>query len=203
MASLTDLLNDSLSQIGAASITAIDDGSVTANHCQRLYPALRDALIRGHHWNWAMVRVELAQDATPPTTEFAFAYTIPSDCLKIVEFAGADIDTSVSIPLFDSRTSFYFQYRVEGRKILTNYGTAFIVYLARIENPDLWDPLFYQALATWLASKLASAITKDEKKALELMKIAQEILLPYAMAVDGQEGSVSPNVSDALTWGRR
>lgn len=202
MASETDLLNDALSLIGASPVTAIDDGSVSANHCQRLYPALRDALIRGHHWNWAMTRVELSPDAVPPITEFMFSYTLPSDCLKVVEFAGADLDTSVLVPLWDSRTTSYFQYKIEGRQLLTNYGTAFIVYIARVTNPDLWDPLFYQVVSTWLASKLASAITKDDRKAAELLKEAYNVLLPLAMAVDGQEGSVVPNVSHALTWGR-
>ena len=203
MPSETDLLNDSLSLIGAAPVTAIDDGSVSANHCQRLYPALRDALIRSHHWNWAMTRIELDQDAIPPTTEFAFSYTLPADCLKVVEFAGADMDTSLSIPSFDTRMTSYFQYKIEGKKLMTNYGSAFIVYMARVTNPDLWDPLFYQVVASWLASKLATAITKDERKATELMKTAYGVLLPLAMAVDGQEGSVTPNTSDALTWGRR
>lgn len=201
MPSEVDLLNDSLSQIGSGPIVSIDDGSVSANHCARLYPALRDALIRSHHWNWAMTRVELAQDATPPVTEFAFSYTLPADCLKVVEFAGADLDTSTSIPLFDSHGA--FQYKIEGRKLLTNYGTALVVYLARVTNPDAWDPLFYQVVATWLASKLASAITKDDRKSSELLNKAVSVLMPLAMAVDGQEGSVQPMISDSLTWGRR
>lgn len=201
MPSEVDLLNDALSQIGSSPILSIDDGSISANHCQRLYPALRDALIRGHHWNWAMTRVELAEDATPPATEFAFSYTLPSDCLKVVEFAGSNLRTPDSIPLLD--THGVFTYKIEGRKLLTNYGSALIVYLARVTNPDLWDPLFYQVLSTWLASKLASAITKDDRKSSELLNKAVTVLLPLATAVDGQEGSVETIISDVLTWGRR
>jgi len=201
MPSEVDLLNDALSQIGASPIVSIDDGSVSANHCQRLYPALRDALIRSHHWNWAMTRVELAQDAIPPVTEFAFSYTLPADCLKIVEFAGSNLRTPDSIPLLD--THGVFLYKVEGRKLVTDYGTALIVYLARVTNPDLWDPLFYQVVATWLASKLASAIIKDDRKSSELLSKAVTVLMPLATAVDGQEGSVQPMISDSLTWGRR
>ena len=200
MPSEVDLLNDALSQIGASPIVSIDDGSVTANHCQRLYPALRDALIRSHHWNWAMTRVELAQDATPPPFEYNFSFTLPADCLKIVEFNGANLDTTLLVQ-FDSHGAFL--YKIEGRKLLTNYGTALIVYMARKTNPDEWDPLFYQVVATWLASKLAGAITKDDRKAASLLSNAVTVLLPLATAVDGQEGSVVPLVSDGLTWGRR
>ena len=79
-----DCLNDALSQLGAATITDIADGSTNANHCLRLYPALRDGLLRSAHWNFAMTRVELAQDVTPPLFEFSYAYTLPADCLKLV-----------------------------------------------------------------------------------------------------------------------
>lgn len=200
MPSETDVLNDALSQIGASPIVAIDDGSVSANHCQRLYPALRDALIRAHHWNWAMTRVELAEDATPPPFEFAFSFALPADCLKIVEFNGVNLDTTLLVQ-FDQHGAFL--YKIEGRKLLTNYGTALIVYLARVTNPDVWDPLFYQVVATWLASKLASAIPKDDRKSSELLNKAVTVLMPLATAVDGQEGSIQPMISDALTWGRR
>lgn len=199
MPSEVDLLNDALAQIGATAITAIDDGSVNANHCQRVYPALRDGLIRSHHWNWALRRVELAQDATAPPFGFAFSYTLPADCLKIVEFNGANITTSAMTQQTPSGVSLYV---IEDRKLLTNYGTALIVYLARVTNPDVWDALFYQTVATWLASKLASAITKDDRRAKSLLSDAVTVLLPLATAVDGQEGSTQPFISDSLTWGR-
>ena len=191
MASETDLLNDSLSQIGALPITAIDDGSVAANHCQRLFPALRDSLLRSHHWNFATRRAVLAAEATAPLFEFTYAYPLPADFLKIVEFNG---DSSV--------TSLAGRYTIEGgdgyRKLLTNDSTVQIVYLARVTNPDQWDPIFYQVLATWLASKLALAIPKDASTSKALLETAVGVLLPLAMAVDGQEGTVRPFVSDIL-----
>lgn len=181
----TDLVNDALSQIGASPITAIDDGSVTANHAQRLYPPLRDAAIRAHHWNFAMARAKLAASATAPPSEFTYAYPLPSDWLKIVQYNGKTNTT---------------EYRIEGRDILTDDSTVEIVYLKRITNPDLWDSLFYQLLTTWLASKFASAIAKDARKAESLLKQALDVLLPIATAVDGQEGSVEAiTVDDLLT----
>jgi hypothetical protein len=91
MPSETDLLNDALGQIGASRITSIDDGSVNANHCQTFYPALRDGMIRAHHWNFAIVRVELAQDATPPAAGWSYSYTLPADCLKVIEYNGGSL----------------------------------------------------------------------------------------------------------------
>ncbi len=193
MASETDLLNDALGQIGASPITAIDDGSLNANYCKRFYPALLDSLIRAHHWNWALKRIELAQDATAPLFGYAYSYTLPSDCLKVVEFNGANTSTT-TLPL-----NIFF--KIEGRALLTNDGTVKIGYLSRVTDPNIWDGLFYQAIAAWLASKLASAITKDTRKGMELLAEAQSIF-SEATSVDGQEGTVQPIITDDLTWGR-
>ncbi len=203
MPSEADLINDALTQIGANTIVGIDDGTTNANHAKRLYPALRDDLQRLVHWRFNAARIELAQDAIAPLFEFAFQYTLPPDLLKIREFNGAIISTT-AISLFHgvSDQIEQFRYKIEGRKLLTNMGEAKIVYTRREEDPTLFDPMFYQLLATWLGAKLALAITKDETKSNAMLKQALEVLMPMAVAVDGQEGSVSPYVSDALTRGR-
>ena len=200
MASETDLLNDGLSQIGAATITAIDDGSANANYCQRLYPPLRDSLLRAHHWNFNTTRVELALDVIAPVSGYAYAYTLPADCLKVVDYGGT-LPVSAGVITLDQRYGVVAHYKIEGRKLLSNDGQAFITYLRRETNPDVWDGMFYQAVASLLASKLASAITKDTKKALSLYQVGNDLLL-MAMAVDGQEGSIEPLISDELLWGR-
>lgn len=199
MASETDLLNDALGMIGASSISAIDEGSTNANWCQIFYPTLRDSLLRSHHWNFALTRVELSQDLATPAYEFAFSYTLPPDCLKVVEYVGGT--TTSTAYLVDSQ-SVIKRYRIEGRKLLTNDGVVSIRYIQRVEDPDQFDPIFYQVLATHLASKLAMAILKDGKLALSLMEMATQLLLPIATAVDGQEDSVEPFQVDDLTWGR-
>jgi len=198
MASETDLCNDALGTIGQSRITAIDDESTSANHCQTFYPMLRDAALTLTHWTFNMVRIELAQDVTPPVFGYSFAYTLPADTLKVIEFNGANVDPTW--PYYDwmRRASF----SIESGKLLTDYASAFIVYLARVTNPDAWSPLFYQGLVAQLAGKLAFAIPKDTKKGSALLAYGTD-LLAQAAAVDGQQGSVSPMRTDDLLWGRR
>lgn len=201
MSTETDLCNDALSQIGAATITSLGDGSINSNHCQRFYPQLRDARMASHHWNFVLTWVQLAQDVTPPVAGFNFAYTLPADCLKVVNYGGA-LPSSPSTTLFnDPYARYVVRYKIEGRKLVSNDGTAYIQYLRRITNPDEWAPLFYQGLTKDLASKLAMAIPKDEKKAMALMQMA-EMTFATAMAVDGQENSIEPYIVDDLIWGR-
>jgi len=199
MPSQTDLLNDALSQIGEVGITAMDDGTTNATYCLTLYPALLDAILRSHHWNFALKRVSLAADVTGPVYEFAYAYTLPSDLLKLVAYAGG---ATASTVLTNVDGNSPMRFKVEGRKLYSNEATVYIQYIARISNPSEWDALFYQTVSTWLASKLAMAITKDARKSATLLQQAVTVLLPMALAVDGQEGSIEPFITDDLLWGR-
>lgn len=203
MASETDCLNDALGMIGASRITAIDDGSTNANHCLTFYPSLRDSLLRQHHWNFAVTRVQLALDVTAPVSTFAYAYTLPPDNLKVIDYGGSNPATAsgpTSLITYNMRQVPYF--KIEQGKLLSNDGIAYITYIRRITNPAEWDALFYQVLTTWLAAKLALAIPKDTKRASFLLDQAVNVLLPLALAIDGQEGSVEPFVADDLLWGR-
>lgn len=203
MPSETDCLNDALGQIGEARITDIDDGSRNANQCKTFYEPLRQAALRANDWNFARARVELAQDAAGPAFGWAYSYTLPSDCLRVREYAGSLTTPSVPVSLDQSSTIRQLpSYAIEGRKLLTNDATVLIGYTRDVTNPDEWDPLFYQYLTTHLASKLAAAISKDNATARTLLEQALTVLLPLAQAVDGQEGTQAAYTSDELTWGR-
>lgn len=197
MPSETDFLNDALGQIGASRITGIDDGTENANHCKTFWPPLRRALLRSHHWNFAEARAALAQDAVAPAFEFNFAYTLPANLLKVKEYNGTDLDTTGS-----DLTWIASLFKIEGRKLLTNDATVLIVYIQDVSDPNIWDPLFYQAAASRLASKLADAIPKDNKLAQNKRTESDLVDMPTALSVDGQEGTVSPFISDELTRGR-
>lgn len=199
MASETDFLNGALGLCSSSRITHIDDGSANANWCKVYWPPLRKSMIRMHHWNFAEDRATLGLSATPPKFEFAFAFDLPPDLLKIKEYNGANT-------IFLSDQTYWMnmggRYKIEGRQLFSNEGEVKIVYLKDVENPDIWDSLFYQAAESWLASKLALAISKDARKSGELFQRTIGLLLPFGLSVDGQEGTVTPYIVDDLIWGR-
>ena len=67
MADVTGLCNSALAKIGAARITALDEGSKNANLCAELYERSRDDLLRAHSWNFATARAKLAKKGAAPT----------------------------------------------------------------------------------------------------------------------------------------
>jgi len=184
MADETDLLNDALIQAGAATISGISEGTVNANHCKRLYPALRDAEIASHKWNFSLKRVSIAADVATPAFEYTYQHSLPADYLRVWEFNGLD-STDV--------------YVVENHKILSSAAPpALVVYGAQITNAGLFAPLFYQALTQLLGSKLSLAIPHDEKRAMTLWNLGRATM-DDALAADGQEGSIQTYSSTALT----
>lgn len=199
----TDLFNDALGMIGQNPIRMAGDGSVSSNRCNTFYTPLRKGLLRSHRWNFAERRVQLAQLSTGPTFGYTYAYQLPADCLRVWEYNGAGVQTSGFIDYYGLGTRYQPMFKVEGKSLVSHDSQAFVVYSHDINNPSLWDALFYQVIVTWLASKLAASIPKNDTKADSLMKQAVNVLLPMALAADGQEGSTEPFQADWLTWGRR
>lgn len=199
----TDLFNDALGMIGQTPIRVAGDGSVASNRCLTFYHPLRKGLLRSHRWNFAERRVQLAQLSTAPTFAYAYAYQLPAKCVRVWEYNGAGVQTTGFVDYYSLGMRYQPMFKVEGRSLASNDSQAFIVYSEDVNNPSLWDALFYQVIVTWLASKLAASIPKNDTKADALMKQAVNVLLPMALAADGQEGSMEAFQADALTWGRR
>ena len=120
MASVVQICNSALNQLGAASITALTDNSKNARLCNARYETIRDAVYRSHPWNCLIKRQQLAQDTATPAYGFKFQFTLPSDCLRLL---GLDAYNS--------------DHKVEGRKILCNESTIKISYVAQITDPNI------------------------------------------------------------------
>ena len=83
MASTVDIVNIALTLLGESRITSIDDDVKAAREAKALFDHARDALIGGYNWSFAKARAQLSADATAPVFEYANAFTLPVDCLRI------------------------------------------------------------------------------------------------------------------------
>jgi hypothetical protein len=173
----TDICNMALGMIGQNLITALDDGTHTANQCRLFFEPARDACLRDHKWNFALKRKALAQ-TTAPAADWSYAYQLPPECLRVVELNG---DPELA-------------WAVEGRTLATDEPAAAILFIAKADDANAWDALFVDSLTTLLASKLALAVAHDASYSLELLKI-YNLRYSDAKAVDGQE----QGAADALS----
>ena len=170
MASTVDICNGALNQLGATTILSLTEDSKNARLCNSRFTQVRDGVFRSHPWNCLQKRVELAQDTTAPAWGFEYAYTLPADCLRLLKILD-----------FDSN------YKVEGRKILSNTETMKILYIGRITDPNEYDELLRETLSSSLAADIAFAITSNNTTATNMYNLFQD-KLKDARFVDSTEG---------------
>lgn len=143
-ASEVQICNNALIKLGGNTIISLSDDTKVGRLCNKMYTIVRDDLLRAHIWNFALVRVTLARLATTPAFDYDFEYQLPSDCLRVIR-----ID--------DSRG----EYRIEGRKLLTDENTIKLLYIKRVTDTSQFDSSFDNVLALKLASELAYSITNS------------------------------------------
>lgn len=172
MSSVVDIYNLALGHLGdEATVSAPDEASIQAEHCQRFYPMARDAILAGHAWSFATKRVSLAlldTDETPDTWDYAYA--LPSVCLEAISVLapGAEDDADTQ--------PFVIEALQDGTlAVFTSVENATLRYVEQITDTTRFTPLFVLALARLLASMLAGPIIKGEAG----MKVSQAHLTAY------------------------
>ena len=191
MASVVDICNSALNLLGASTISALTDDSKNARLCNQRYEPIRNRVFRGHAWNCLTKRVQLAQDSTAPVVEYSFQYTLPSDCLRVLK-----VHTGVT----DSIES-DIDYAVEGRKIKSNEGTLYLVYIAIDADPNNYDTYLQESISHQLAADIAYAVTNNATLAKNYMERADE-RLREARFIDSTENSLGTIESNEFTNAR-
>lgn len=184
MASDVEIVNNALSLLGDNPIVSLDDDNVRARIANTMYGPTRDAVLRAHPWNCAITRAALPLISNAPLYGFSNQYQLPTDpyCLRVlslneVQEYGDPGDV----------------FKIEGRQLLTNEGTANIRYIARITDPNQYDTLLYECLSARLAAKLCYPVTGSTSLAQAMIAL-YEGFLKEARTINGQEGS--PDRSD-------
>ena len=177
MASIVEICNSGLSMLGASTIASLTEDSKNARLCNQRFEPVRDAVFRNHSWNCLMKRASIAEDSVAPTWGWTKSYTLPSDCLRVMKLESDD-------PVLSSE----IEHKLEGRKIVTNEGSPLkILYIARITDPNEYDVLLQEVLATRLAAELAYAITASTSLS-QIMMAAYQDKLREARHADATEG---------------
>ena len=191
MASVVDIVNSGLNLLGASTISALTDDSKNARLCNQRYESVRDRVFRSHSWNCLTKRVQLAQDSTAPVIEYTYAYTLPTDCLRVLKVHNGTTDSIASA----------LDYKVEGRKIKTDEGTLYLIYIAIDTDPNNYDAYLRESISHQLAADLAYAITSNATLANNYMARADE-RLREARFIDATENSLGTVESTEFTDAR-
>jgi len=143
MASIVDICNSALNQIGASNIISLTEDSKAARICNQRFEFVRDSVFRAHPWNCLTTRASISPDADTPAFEFSQQFTLPTDpfCLRVLQLSDTDI-----------------LYKIEGRKLLCNESTIEMIYIGRVTDANQYDMLLTETIAAALAADLAYAL---------------------------------------------
>ena len=191
MASAVDIANSALNLLGASTISAFTDDSKNARLINQRYEPVRNRVFRSHAWNCLHKRVQLAQNSTAPVIEYSNAYALPSDCLRVLKVHNGSTDSIKSD----------IDYKLEGRNIVTNEGTVYIIYIAIDTDPNNYDTYLQESISHQLAADLAYAVTNNATLADKYMTRADE-RLREARFIDATENSLGTIESSEFTDAR-
>ena len=137
-------------------IDSLDEATVQAEMCSAAFGPARDELLERAPWPFAMRRALLGQLVAPTTGpdfgEWAYRYSLPSDCV-----APRFIYTGSTMTPPDKRIPFVIELDSDTGAnflLLTNQPSAQLAYTAQVTNPGLWSPMFVQAMAWRVALDL-------------------------------------------------
>ena len=191
MASIVDICNSALNLLGASTISALTEDSKNARLCNQRFEPVRNRVFRSHNWNCLITRVQLAQDTTGPVVEYTYGYTLPTDCLRVLKIHNGTTDSIAS----------NLDYKVEGRKIVTNETTIYLVYIALDTDPNTYDSYLAESISHQLAADLCYAITNNSTLANNYMARADE-RLREARFIDSTENALDTIESGEFTDAR-
>jgi len=165
VASEVDIVNLALSHLGdEAGVVAITppDGTIQSAHCARFYPIARGVLLEMHPWTFATKRVTLAEVDNPVEDDWAYAYALPSTCIRPLAALYPGVPARMLSNGSDADSHPYLiEADSDGDLVLfTNVETASLRYIDLVTDTAKYTPLFVMALARLLAAYLAGPILK-------------------------------------------
>lgn len=202
-----ELVNVALRKCGARRVMALTDSVPSAGIAADILANERDELLRSSTWNFATTRTQLAASSTIPVFEWAFAYPLPSDFMRIISVhdnsrGGGDLKYRMESVLQADGSSVIC--------VLTNASAPiYLRYVKTVTDVNTMSPSFRDALVLRMAKIFAVSVAKSNALYAALDEELKAVLRT-ARSVDGMEdypdrlpeGSWADS-RNAYGWGRR
>ena len=128
--------------------------------CERLYPTFKKSILAKHPWKFAMKKLQLSKDATPPITAWTNQFLFPGDRVHNGFYRLFDT-ASVGTPPFRN-------FEIFGERIMTEASALWIDYVHNAVE-SLWPEDFSEFIEVAFAARIALPINGSRKKRSDLM----------------------------------
>jgi len=162
--STVTIANRTLQKLGARRIAALDDvNDPNARSINNAYDTVLTAELRRYAWSFAISRASIAADATDSLWGGWNRFRLPNDFIRLIR---------------DDESGFQVDFKIEGNFILSaNASPLEIRYIAKIDDPNLYDSLFIESFASKLGIECCTEITQRSTA-------KQDLKEDYAFAIN-------------------
>lgn len=163
------------------------DKSKEAQACRRFYEDARKAVLSDLYWVFATSFKVLGLVETSPSSEWAYSYRYPSDCIDVRRIlSGLRDDTQAS------RVPFRIVKDAQGLLIYTDQPSAEVEYTDNTQDVELFTSEFTLALSFRLASYVSARLTGGDP-----FKLKQEMMVQYGLELGkAKKKNMNEEVSD-------
>lgn len=161
-----------LVKLGARPIASFDETTAEAEIAANLYPSVRDGLLSGNAWSFALAQRPLARLQATPSADYAHAFQLPSDYLRAISAGAGGSGRGVS-------------YRIAERRLHAASQDITLTYIFRPAEAD-WPAFFDSVLIAKLAAEFCSPVTESTTRA-DLLARQAEAEFRRARLIDAQQ----------------
>lgn len=168
--SRTQVINRALQLIAADTISDPDEDTTSARTAKLEYDAVVRAELSAYPWYFAKKQAQIAQDADAPLFKYAYAFTLPTDFMRLVELEDRWV---FSVDRATQDTNPIPPYEMQGRSLLTDMIAPLRIGYVRdlTDEPTLWHPLFEEVVVAALAAALANPLAKSMSTVEAMLKL--------------------------------
>lgn len=168
------IVNSALMKVGLPLAASLQDADWNA---ATVYASAARQCLRSFPWGFATKFAKFDPNQNVPAHGFSHAYTMPADCLRVV-----DVRASEELRAPKAR------FVVSGRLVYANVTPCCARYVssASVDTPADWPEDFADAVSCRIAAEIATLSAQSPNMTAGLLQMSQ-LSLAQAQAVDATE----------------
>lgn len=179
---MLSIFNSALAKLGSnrlEQIESVNEDSAPAALCRLFFPQVLELALDYAPWSFALRKAKLARESVAPEEvngSYPYQFSLPDDCIR-----------PVRLGLQEPGSPFI----IEAGRLLAPVADAWLLYVARVDEPAGWTPAFTQAVILGLASELCPALLNDINRQQYYQETFREALA-HAAAADLKRQKFNP-----------
>lgn len=173
------ICNNALAEIAADPISSLDEKSLGARECLRIFPQVFSEMLTWTEWDFVNRRVTLALLTNDRSSEWLYRYGKPADMAEANMVIPGGQEAAGSLPsvgpyVFPRNDALgRFPFLIAGGSIYSNVKAAVLEYQTNEVEVGAVDALTSRALELELAARLAMPIKKSRELKTDMIRQAE------------------------------